>query len=117
MLMGRLVQFFLPTHSLFSIPAPTLALAFVSLDFVAFVIQIVGGSYAGPTAPAAKQLQGIHIYMGGIGLQLFFICIFVGLVVKFQREMTHLQRFELPSKGDWQSLVWCLYITLGLIAV
>ena len=63
MVLGRLIHFFIPSHALLSIPASTLAVGFVSLDFIAFVIQLVGGSWAGPTAPAAKQLQGIHIYM------------------------------------------------------
>ncbi|KAI1610971.1 RTA1 domain-containing protein [Exophiala viscosa] len=117
MVLGRMIHFFIPSHSLFSIPASTLAVGFVSLDFVSFIIQLIGGSWAGPTAPAAKQLQGIHIYMGGIGLQQFFILIFVGFGVKFQREMLELERRGVPAKKKWRGLLYTLYTTLGLITV
>ncbi|KAK4941117.1 hypothetical protein LTR10_018917 [Elasticomyces elasticus] len=117
MVLGRMIQFFTPSHSLFSIPASTLAVGFVSLDFVSFIIQLIGGSYAGPTAPVAKQLQGIHIYMGGIGLQQFFILIFVGFGIKFQREMMKLERRGMPAKKNWRFLLYTLYTTLGLITI
>ncbi|KAI0379042.1 hypothetical protein F5Y04DRAFT_290736 [Hypomontagnella monticulosa] len=87
MVLARMIYFFIPSRKVFNIPAPTLAAAFVSFDFVAFVIQLTGGSMAGPTAPAEDQLRAIHIYMGGIGLQQFFIVIFVAFAVKFQLEM------------------------------
>jgi len=117
MVLGRLIHFFIPSHTLFSIPASTLAVGFVSLDFVSFVIQLIGGSWAGPTAPEAKQLQGVHIYMGGIGLQQCFICIFVGLAIRFQREMMEIERLGMPSRGNWRPLLYALYTTLGLITV
>jgi hypothetical protein len=120
MVLGRLIHFFTPGHTLFSIPASTLAAGFVSLDFVSFVIQLAGGSWAGPTASEARQMQGIHIYMGGIGLQQFFIFIFVGLAVKFQREMTKTEMLQIPvaaSVKNWRPLLYALYATLGLITV
>ncbi|KAK6369813.1 uncharacterized protein PV06_01842 [Exophiala oligosperma] len=121
MVLGRLIYFFTPGRSLFSIPASTLAAGFVSLDFVSFVIQLVGGSWASPTASEAKQMQGIHIYMGGIGLQQFFIFIFVGLAIKFQREMTKNEKIRqlhgATSAKEWRSLLYALYATLGLITV
>ncbi|PMD37550.1 hypothetical protein L207DRAFT_493027 [Hyaloscypha variabilis F] len=116
MLLARMVHFYLPTHSIFSIPASVLAIAFVTLDFVSFVIQIVGGSYAGPTAPMAQQLKGVHIYMGGIGLQQFFIFIFLGLGVKFHREMLWLERMGGVKEG-WKRLLFTLYASLGFITI
>ncbi|KAE9364408.1 RTA1 domain-containing protein [Stipitochalara longipes BDJ] len=116
MLLARMVHFYLPTHSIFSIPASVLAIAFVTLDFVSFVIQIVGGSYAGPTAPMAQQLKGVHIYMGGIGLQQFFIFIFLGLGVKFHREMLLLERMG-SAKDGWKRLLFTLYGSLGFITI
>ena len=111
-----MIHLYLPTHSIFSIPASVLAIAFVTLDFISFVIQIVGGSYAGPTAPMAQQLKGVHIYMGGIGLQQFFIFIFMGLGVKFHREMLWLERMG-NAKDGWKRLLFTLYASLGFITV
>ena len=120
MVFGRMIQFFIPSQSLFSIPASTLAAVFVSLDCVAFVVQLIGGSWAGPLAPESEQLKGIHIYMGGIGLQQFFVLIFVGLVAKFHMEMLRMENMKLRPAGlktGWRTLVFVLYATLGLITV
>ncbi|KAI8958806.1 hypothetical protein F5Y11DRAFT_351113 [Daldinia sp. FL1419] len=38
---------------------------------------------AGPTAPPDERLEAIHIYMSGIGLQQFFIVLFVVFAVGF----------------------------------
>jgi RTA1 like protein len=111
-----MIHFYLPTHSIFSIPASVLAITFVTLDFISFVIQIIGGSYAGPTAPMAQQLKGVHIYMGGIGLQQFFIFVFLGLGVKFHREMLALERSRTAKEG-WKRLLFTLYGSLGFITV
>jgi len=120
MVLGRMIHFAIPSHSLYSVSASTLATIFVSLDFISFIIQLVGGSWAGPTSPESRQLQGIHIYMGGIGLQQFFILIFFILVVKFHREMLKMEKSTLPlpsSKSHWRPLLFTLYCTLGLITV
>ncbi|KAE8447874.1 hypothetical protein EG329_010103 [Mollisiaceae sp. DMI_Dod_QoI] len=116
MLLARLINFYCPTHSILSIPAPVLSILFVSLDFVSFVIQLVGGSYAGPTAPEDQQMKGVHIYMGGIGLQQFFIFVFLGLAVKFQLEMKEIERLGGGKKG-WKRMIWTLYGSLGFITV
>jgi hypothetical protein len=120
MVLGRMIYYFSPSRSVFSIPAQTLALTFVSLDTISFVIQLVGGSWAGPTAAASRQLQGIHIYMGGIGLQQFFIFVFLALAVKFQREMMELERSAnmlAKPRGLWRKPLFTVYATLGLITV
>ncbi|KAK2061766.1 RTA1 domain-containing protein [Colletotrichum caudatum] len=91
MTLGRMIYFFHPSRSLLRIPAPTFAAIFVGLDIISFAVQLAGGSMAGPTAPPAEQMKAIHIYMGGIGPQEFFILIFVGLALKFQLEI---QRME-----------------------
>lgn len=113
-----MVHFFLPSQSLLSVPAPTIAAIFVTLDFVSFAVQLVGGSMGGPTSSAEDQLKAIHIYMGGIGLQEFFIVVFVGLGVKFHVEMSRLERY---SHGrtitGWRTLLYTLFASLGLITV
>ncbi|KUJ17587.1 uncharacterized protein LY89DRAFT_584821 [Mollisia scopiformis] len=118
MLLARLINFYSPTRSILSIPTPILSVIFVSLDFISFVIQLVGGSWAGPTAPEADQLKGIHIYMGGIGLQQFFIFVFLGLAVKFQFEMKEVDRLG-RGRGDqkWKGMLWTLYASFGFITI
>jgi hypothetical protein len=116
MLLARMIHFYLPIHSIFSIPASVLAIAFVTLDFISFVIQLIGGSYAGPTAPMTQQLKGVHIYMGGIGLQQLFIFLFLALGVKFHREMFWLERVGSAKEG-WKGLLFTLYGSLGFITV
>ncbi|KAH8775981.1 RTA1 like protein-domain-containing protein, partial [Hyaloscypha sp. PMI_1271] len=116
MLLARMIHFYLPIHSIFSIPASVLAIAFVTLDFISFVIQLVGGSYAGPTAPVTQQLKGVHIYMGGIGLQQLFIFLFLALGVKFHREMFWLERVGSAKEG-WKGLLFTLYGSLGFITI
>lgn len=112
----RIIHFFLLVHSIFSIPAAVLSFAFVSLDFISFIIQLVGGSYAGPTAPVEEQMKGMYIYMGGIGLQQFFIFMFLGLAVKFHLMMVRLERVGVAKRG-WKRLLWTLYARLAFISV
>ncbi len=116
MLLARMIHFFHPLKSVFRIRASLLALSFIILDFVSFVIQIVGGSYAGPTAPQDQQMRGVHIYMGGIGLQQFFIFVFLGLVGKFHLEMRALSVVG-GAKEGWKGLMWTFYASLGFITV
>jgi RTA1 like protein len=119
MVLGRLLYFFHPSRTILSIPASTLAFGFVTLDFISFVIQLVGGSWAGPNDPTAKVMKGIHIYMGGIGLQQFFIFVFLGLAIKFHLEMKAFERQGLmgAGKGGWMKLLWATYASLGFITV
>lgn len=117
MLLARMIHYAIPSHKLYSLSASTLAIIFVSLDFVAFIIQLVGGSYAGPTSPVSQQLKGIHIYMGGIGLQQFFIVLFFMLAVKFHVEMRRMEKVLPSEKRRWRPVLFALYGTLGLITV
>ncbi|KAM0495436.1 hypothetical protein ACHAP8_008026 [Fusarium lateritium] len=120
MTLGRMVYYFIPDHSLLGMPAVTLAAIFVGLDIVSFIIQLIGGSLAGPGSPPEEQLKAIHIYMGGIGLQEFFIVIFIILCIVFQRKM-HEIRFEKGIKAfiasDWGKLLCALYFSLTMISV
>ena len=81
MVLARMVWYYIPSHSLFRVKASTFAVVFVTLDFVSFVIQIIGGSMASPGAPQDQIMRGIHLYMGGIGMQEAFIVFFIVLVV------------------------------------
>ncbi|KAJ1322965.1 RTA1 domain-containing protein [Microdochium nivale] len=129
--LGRLIHVYRPaSHSLLGIPAYVFSAAFVALDVVAFIVQLVGGTMASPGAPAEEQAQAIHIYMGGIGLQQFFILIFVGLAVRFQVEVARDERRGvLPVVGasgkagaagflsSWRGLLAALYFALAMVTV
>lgn len=116
-----MVYYFIPSHRILGMPAVTLAALFVALDIVSFIVQLVGGSMATPAAPLAEQQRAIHIYMGGIGLQEFFILIFVGLCIQFQRRMRkikgpgHNMRYFFTS--SWGMLLCALYFSLAMISV
>ncbi|KAK9773421.1 putative RTA1 like protein-domain-containing protein [Seiridium cardinale] len=117
MTLGRMINFFLiPSRSLFRIPAYVIAAIFVSLDFVSFVIQLVGGSMSGPTSSAEDQLRAIHIYMGGIGMQEIFIVGFLCLAVKFQREIKR-DRNTVVDRKAGLSILYALYFSLTMITV
>lgn len=117
MVFGRMIYYFLPSQRLFKIRASIIALVFVSLDIISFVIQLVGGNLAGPSAPAEDQLRAIHIYMGGIGLQEFFIVVFLLLAIQFYREMNVVEGSAIMPKKGWKPLLLTLYVSLTLITV
>ncbi|KAI1077939.1 RTA1 like protein-domain-containing protein [Whalleya microplaca] len=119
MVLARMIHFFLPSHKVYNIPAPVLAAGFVTLDFVAFVVQLVGGSLAGPMAPADEKLRAIHIYMGGIGLQQCFIVVFVAFAARFHLEMRNSVHISPRTslKSGWLPLLLTLYASLIFITI
>ncbi|KAF4333239.1 RTA1-like protein [Fusarium beomiforme] len=121
MTLGRMVYYFIPSQSLIRMPAATLAAVFVGLDILSFIIQLIGGSMASPGSPPDEQMKAVHIYMGGIGLQEFFIVIFVVLCVLFQKKMHAIERqhrgFKAFFTSDWGMLLCTLYFSLAMISV
>ncbi|KAI8679366.1 hypothetical protein NCS57_00214600 [Fusarium keratoplasticum] len=120
MTLGRMVYYFLPWRSILGMPAATLAAIFVGLDIVSFIVQLIGGSMAGPGAPPQEQQRAIHIYMGGIGLQEFFIVLFVGLCIRFQTKMHKLKGpggFKDFITSSWGMLITALYFSLAMISI
>ena len=61
------------------------------------------------------MLLGLHIYMGGVGLQQFFICCFVGLAIRFQRQMK--RDTPVTDQRRALSMLYILYAVLTLITV
>ncbi|KAJ6579164.1 RTA1 domain-containing protein [Mycena vulgaris] len=116
MVLGRMIHFFLPSRSILGISGALLGVAFVTLDVVSFVVQLIGGSLAGPTAPESEVFKGIHLYMGGVGIQQFFIFIFLGLAVHLHRQLRALERSG-TGKTNWKPLLITLYASLGLISI
>ncbi|KAJ7282298.1 RTA1 like protein-domain-containing protein [Mycena rebaudengoi] len=109
--MSRVVHLFSPDKRVLGIGARRLALCFVLLDITAFLMQVGGGVIIDNDDPKIA-LTGIHIYMGGIGLQECFVLLFVGIVFRFQRH----DSAELPP-GAWKRVVYPLYASLVLITL
>ncbi|KAK3374765.1 RTA1 like protein-domain-containing protein [Podospora didyma] len=121
MVFARIVHFFSPTRKVWFFSPSSLALIFVTLDIISFVIQLVGGGMAGPGASADAQKRGLNIYMGGIGMQEGFIVLFLGLVVKFHRDQLQAERvgriLTAEKVGGWKWLIWALYGCLAAITI
>ncbi|KAJ6452268.1 RTA1 domain-containing protein, partial [Mycena sanguinolenta] len=110
-LMSRMVYFFVPEKHVGGISARRLSLCFVLLDITAFLVQAVGGTMTSSTDPNAALL-GIHIYMGGIGLQQFFVLGFIGLVIRFHYKMK-----RLDGSTEWKRPLYIMYTSLVLITI
>jgi len=112
-LMSRVVHFFVPEKHVAGISARRLSLCFVLLDITAFLMQAGGGLIINSDTPRIA-LMGIHIYMGGIGLQQVFILGFVALVVRFHYKMNRLG----GSTGtEWKRPLYVMYASLNLITI
>jgi hypothetical protein len=120
MIIGRMIYYFLPEQKVLRVSTGRFAKYFVCLAIVAFIVQGAGGSLTsgGPDKSPDMVMLGIHIYMGGIGLQELLILVFVSVAVVFHRRMLVLEREEaLFGKPSWRPLLYTLYISLTLITV
>lgn len=116
MVMGRMVYNFTATAKVFGIKAWRFGLYFVLLDILAFIVQLYGaGSASGPHLSTHKVLLGIHIYMGGVGLQQAFIFVFLFLAVRFHRTL----RLDPPTarKSSALRLLYVQYVVVTLITI
>ncbi|KAJ6584385.1 RTA1 like protein-domain-containing protein [Mycena capillaripes] len=112
-LMSRIVHFFVPEKHVAGISARRLSLCFVLLDITAFLMQAGGGLIINSDTPRIA-LMGIHIYMGGIGLQQVFILGFVALVVRFHYKMNRLGG---STGAEWKCPLYVMYASLILITI
>ena len=94
--------------------ATNLAMVFVTLDIVAFVVQLVGGGMAGPGSEPDSARKGLRIYMLGIGIQEVFVVMFSVLIGKFLYEQRRAQR---GSGQEWNKVMWALCVCLVFISV
>ncbi|KAL6233546.1 hypothetical protein BDW75DRAFT_241942 [Aspergillus navahoensis] len=126
MTLGRMIHFFLPDGRLAGVPARRFGHIFVWLEILAFIVQLVGAGFTtDPEAPTETIMRGVHIYMGGIGLQELFILLFTGLFIHLQRKLVAMERTgdldftEKVSRGfaPWRWLFYAIYAALLLITV
>ncbi|KAJ7776346.1 RTA1 like protein-domain-containing protein [Mycena metata] len=88
-LMARLVYFFVPEKHVLGISAPRLGRCFVLLDSTAFLMQAGGDSFINGDHPKLALL-GMHLYIGGIGLQQLCVLWFTALVIRFHYKLNRL---------------------------
>jgi RTA1 like protein len=122
MLLGRMVYYFLPEQKIFGIHATRFATYFVTMDVSSFIVQAIGASILsqGSTESTSTLNLGLHIYMGGVGVQEAFILCFLCLAIRFHRRMRDLERqgvLEEKGKLKWRRLLYTLYISLTLITI
>ncbi|WEW55128.1 hypothetical protein PRK78_000556 [Emydomyces testavorans] len=116
MVLGRMIYFFLPEKKCFGISARKLTLLFVLLDITAFLAQGAAGSLlSGENSADAKNI-GKNLYMGGVGLQEFFIIVFFGLAIRFQHKMNYVDAIH-PPPYPWRPLLYTVYSGLILITI
>lgn len=115
MVFARIVHFYAPERRVWVFSPSILALIFVALDIISFIIQLVGGGMAGPGATLESQKKGLDIYMGGIGMQEAFIIMFLGLVIKFHRDMLQVERTGRLATDKTVGWRWLLYALYGCL--
>ncbi|MCJ1278200.1 hypothetical protein MMC21_006015 [Puttea exsequens] len=116
MVLGRMVYNFTVSAKILRVKAWRFALIFVLLDIFAFLVQAAGASMASGDNLTKEQIdRGLHIYMGGVGLQQIFIFFFLGLAIQFQKQM----RRETPMQDRPKAtqLLYTLYGVLTLITI
>jgi hypothetical protein len=124
MTLGRMINFFIPDQKLRGISARRFGMIFVCLDIFAFFVQMVGAAFTtGENTKKDVVLLGIHIYMGGIGLQELFIIGFTVLTIQLHLTMIGMERMGYRSEKmtnspfPWRWLFYTIYFALAMITV
>jgi hypothetical protein len=120
MLVGRMVNYYLPEKNVYGFPARKMAVVFVCMDIISFIVQGTGGTIASGSESQSDPIVmiGLHVYMGGVGLQQLFILLFSILIVKFHRRLLNLERsVGLGEKSNWLPLLYATYACLVFITI
>ncbi|KAI8937395.1 hypothetical protein NX059_005122 [Plenodomus lindquistii] len=109
MVMARLVHMFMPQHGILRLKGSWLAIIFVLLDILAFVVQLVGALKATDTHDRSVVQQGRDVYTIGVILQQVFISLFTVLTSVFL--------FNLRARSTKSNVVGARTLTLLLLSV
>ncbi|QKX61007.1 uncharacterized protein TRUGW13939_08153 [Talaromyces rugulosus] len=116
MVMGRMVWNYIPNAKLYRVTAWRFSTYFVVFDIFALLIQVIGASSSGASRQAnQKVLNAIHIYMGGIAVQQFFIVVFFFFAIKFHRIILEQVRQGVHGVSSVLPLLYAVYAVLLLI--
>ncbi|OPB40777.1 RTA1 domain protein [Trichoderma guizhouense] len=120
MVFGRMVWNYTDDRRVWRVKAQHFGFVFVLLDIVSFVIQVYGAARAtAKDAPTDKVLQGLHIYMAGVGIQQLFILIFclfaLRLLLRVRKESN--EKAKLTKLSPAMLLLYTQFIILALISL
>ena len=127
MTFARTVYFSLPEQRVWVLKGQSMSKYFVWADATSFLVQAVGGIMASPGAEPNIIQIGLHVYLAGMGIQMFFIAVFVCLMIVFHRRALELDAAAVdqgsgaesfaPKKRTVKPLLFALYGTLTAIFV
>ncbi|KAM3086915.1 hypothetical protein ACMFMG_001035 [Clarireedia jacksonii] len=118
MVMGRMVWNYVKDAKIYGITAWRFGLYFVILDIVALLVQIYGASTAsGDDQPEHTILLGLHVYMIGVGIQQFFICVFLVYAIQFHATLRRQDGQGLFTPKSAYGLLYAIYAVILLITV
>jgi hypothetical protein len=107
--LSRIIVHYGPEHSRF--PPKTITLFFVSCDFIALVLQAVGGAIADTANTRAVVNAGTHTMVAGLSFQVLSLLIFVGVSSEFVMNVRWARRNEKPNGSSERSFKLFLHGT------
>lgn len=115
MVFGRLVHNYTPNRKLWGLAASCFGPFFVVLDIIAFVIQVYGAATAtSQDLPTGEVLRDLHVYMGGVGVQLLFILVCFAFGIKLLSVMRQ-EAAQFRSVRSAMLLLYTQFTVLSLI--
>ncbi|KAH6676560.1 RTA1 like protein-domain-containing protein [Halenospora varia] len=120
MALGRMVWNYVADAKIYRITAWRLGMYFVILDVVALIIQVFGAASAsGNDLTQDEVLKGLHIYMAGVGIQQFFIFVFVLFAIKLHRTILSQSALNISNNSAKSPfpLLYTIYAVLLLITI
>ncbi|KAL9487834.1 hypothetical protein ACSS6W_000111 [Trichoderma asperelloides] len=117
MVVSRLIYFLHPKQAALAIPARWLAKGFVAADIISFIVQAAGGALMADQHSTENADLGRKVYMAGVGVQLFFVVIFVVVVISFYHQMScDIRTGTLKNRNRWiRPLILVIFLVLILI--
>ncbi|KAJ5657867.1 uncharacterized protein N7484_001516 [Penicillium longicatenatum] len=115
MVMGRMVWNFTDDARVLRMRPWQFGLIFVILDIIAFIVQVYGAAQAaGNNVSYGTEMAGLHIYMAGVGVQQFFVLLFIIYAISFHTKVIR-QRCSDAQKA--LVLLYILYACLALVTM
>ncbi|PYI08654.1 hypothetical protein BO78DRAFT_428014 [Aspergillus sclerotiicarbonarius CBS 121057] len=115
MVMGRMVWNFTDDANVLGVKPWYFGVGFVVLDVIAFIIQVYGAAQAaGNNVSYNTEMTGLHIYMGGVGVQQLFVLVFIFCAFAFHHKIRRQRR---PDATTALLLLYVLYACLALITM
>lgn len=117
MVFGRLVWNFADDQQLWKIKAWNFTPLFVTLDIVALIVQLYGAATVATTLDSSTDdvLMNLYIYMGGVGIQEFFVLAFCMFAVQLFLDVRKQQVGK--RRSDAMMILYGLFIALAMITV